>query len=715
MHGIFFITTDGQNMGIKELKKKIDEAAASLIIARGRAAVFGTQNIIRLFVIEFKKSPLWERDLTFLSVVLSTLEMAVTDEDEWYIFRNAFAMDGVSLNCMTPVKQQIYTKYLALAEENGEAEKISKTLPVLALNQYMTNKNIGMSRNKEAVEIQAGMVNLLLSNGHHRKNALNCKRLPLSDYNKFDPTLITSNEEYGYNQLTLDNNQPLRNLLKAKLIYQVDPTLPVESDDNIFQINHSVLQYAIATGLGVDKDLEVTDEIYQRLIQNDKMYIDDNAELDYIAQEGSYITIKSFQKAHILTLIKYSRLFLADIKAIKSIVESIIYDKDLIGQNIDRINNCGILSSMAIVQRLHSKIADKIGVETQLSDITTTPLHYQALWPEKITIKYETYKKMKARIPKHLIHTVIIPGDIETIEAGYFGDLSGLKSIIIHDGVKKIDAEAFLHCVNLENVIIPDSIECIERCAFNSCKNIESIDIPKNVVDIGDFAFSGCARLKTVKMSEGIIYIPRGGFSFCINLESINIPNSVKSIGVSALFNCKSLTSISIPKSVKFIGLCAFENCENLTNVNIPDGVKIINPSTFSGCTSLKCIDIPGSVEIIDTRAFENCTSLESITIPDSITRIHWDAFKGCDNLTITISESAYERLKDHIPQGVKIHKVSNDTNNTQDQMTNSVEGSTNVMKRPRSNSSSLFTGSKRKKDETYDTSSSPTKKRRNS
>ena len=134
MRNVFFITTGDLNMDIEEFKKMIDEAAASLIIVRGDAAVFGTQNIIRLFVNECKKSPLWKRDLTFLIMVLSTLKMAVTNENEWYIFRNAFSMDGVSLNCMTPVRQLIYTKYLASAEENGEAEKISKTIPQLALN-----------------------------------------------------------------------------------------------------------------------------------------------------------------------------------------------------------------------------------------------------------------------------------------------------------------------------------------------------------------------------------------------------------------------------------------------------------------------------------------------------------------------------------------------------------------------------------------------------
>ena len=700
----------GQNMilkklkkEIKELKEAIEKEKASLITIRGGAAIVENQNIISLFLDECKKSPLWKRDSTFLKMVLNTLNIAGIDEDEWYVFRYAFSMNGRSLNCMTPVRQLIYTKYLALAEKRREAKKVSETLPLISLNQYMTSKKIGIPDEEEAIEIQAAMANLLLSNSEIRKKHKNCQQLPLSGYNAFDPKMITQHEKFGYNQLTKNAHEPLEKLVNAKLIFQVNSSLPIESDDdnNLFQINHSVLQYAIATGVGVDEDLKTTEDIHQILIRIDTQYKDDNKDLCYRAREGSYLTITKFKDAHILALIKYSRLFLADIKVIESVVESIICDIELISENLDCINQRGILSSESILQRLHSEIADKLGTEIELSDIKTMPLHYQALWPQKVTMEYATYQKLKDRIPKHLTHTVTIPDNIIEIDENAFRELKGLKRIKLPESIQTIGKRAFYGCENLTHINIPDSVESIsdyafkfcdklkitigyktyqrlkssipkkliheiifsgdikviEDEAFEGCCNIEELTIPKTVNRIGEGAFSGCKKLKIINIPENVTSISKSVFEDCESLETIILHPNVKSIGDCAFRSCHSLTSIKIPSGVTSIGREVFYQCKELGTIDIPDTVTSIGENAFLGCRKLKSINIPKNLTSIGDYAFNCCDKLESMIIPDSVTSIGDNAFNNCDKLKITIGYKTYQRLKKNIPRN-RIHKV---------------------------------------------------------
>jgi hypothetical protein len=644
-------------MDIEEFKKMIDEAATSLKSARGRAAVFDTQNIIDLFVNEFKKSPLWKRDLTFLNVVLSTLKMAVTDEDEWYIFRNAFAMDGVSLNCMTPVKQLIYTKYLASAEENGEAEKISKTLPVLALNQYMTNKKIGMPRHPEAIEIQAAMVNLLLSNSKTRETDKNCRRLPLSGYNAFDAKMITKYEEFGYDQLTLDNNQPFKNLVKAKLIY------PVESNDknSLFQINHSVLQYAIATGLGVhgrDKDYELAKAIYKDHSSIEKhTWLDE----DYISIKGSYGEVDTFPESHIAVLIKYSRVFLTDNNVIVSVVESIICDNELIGENLECIKQRGILSSEAILQRLHEMLASKLVTDMPLLDISSKPTLYRALLSLEV-IDALRFLQATHTMSVAALRCVLKTGtckidDINKICSAQSEDYSNLKLSMEYKTYQAQKEEIPNHLKNhIHTVIISDDTDMIEHGAFEDLVGLENMVLPASVKNIGGDAFLGCQNLTSINIPDGVKSIGSSAFEGCTNLKSMIIPYGVENIGSSAFENCKSLENIILPASVKSIGYDAFSGCCNLKSINIPVGVKRIETGAFSFCSSLESINIPNTVEHIGYLAFENCTSLKRITIPDSVMNIE-NSFEGCNELAITISKIAYARLKCFLSHEVEISK----------------------------------------------------------
>ena len=110
-------------MGIEELQQQIKAAKENLLKSReflppqpqknGKEAINVKDNqseyVINNFIDECEKSPLWENDLTFLRMVLSTLTCAASEDEAWYKLKVAFYNSDGTTNCRTPVKQLIYT------------------------------------------------------------------------------------------------------------------------------------------------------------------------------------------------------------------------------------------------------------------------------------------------------------------------------------------------------------------------------------------------------------------------------------------------------------------------------------------------------------------------------------------------------------------------------------------------------------------------------
>ena len=155
--------------------------------------------------------------------------------------------------------------------------------------------------------------------------------------------------------------------------------------------------------------------------------------------------------------------------------------------------------------------------------------------------------------------------------------------------------------------------------------------------------------------------------------------------------------------------------------------MEYVGKSAFSDCTSLKSITLPNGVKSIGVNAFDGCEQLENINIPDSIMTIGNNAFRDCNNLTITISESAYTRLKDSLPQDVKISIIGRDTELLAQALASGIrpsglqldrgdktqEADTNNTNQLSSNRSSLFANTEEKKELPGNDSSSSTKKHR--
>ena len=292
----------------------------------------------------------------------------------------------------------------------------------------------------------------------------------------------------------------------------------------------------------------------------------------------------------------------------------------------------------------------------------------------------------QARIPGHLIHTIIRPAlllilllfssfsalaygckvdgiyyDItpanrtaSVTRGSYSGDVVIPESITYDNttySIISIGYSAFERCTGLTSVIIPNSVSSIGSGAFYGCTGLTSVIIPNSVTTIGKGAFFDCSGLTSVIVDKNNgTYDSRNNCNAIIETSTSKlivgsnntlIPNSVTSIGDCAFYNCSGLTSATIPNSVTAIGDYAFYNCSGLTSATIPNSVTAIGYGAFSGCYGLTSVTIPNSVTTIDVATFLGCSGLTSATIPNSVTSIGIGAFANCSGLTsITIPNS---------------------------------------------------------------------------
>lgn len=139
---------------------------------------------------------------------------------------------------------------------------------------------------------------------------------------------------------------------------------------------------------------------------------------------------------------------------------------------------------------------------------------------------------------------ITIPGTIEHIGSGTFGNCPGLNEVTFSEGVKSIGEYAFHNCTGLQEIHFPESLQSIENYAFTQCSYLSEIVLPDSLEYMGEGAFSSCYYLKSADLGSGIANIHPYTF-----------------------YDCSALTDIAIGKSVTFISYRAFEGCNALERV----------------------------------------------------------------------------------------------------------------------------------------------------
>ena len=227
------------------------------------------------------------------------------------------------------------------------------------------------------------------------------------------------------------------------------------------------------------------------------------------------------------------------------------------------------------------------------------------------------------------ITSVIIPGNVEIIDEGAFGNCQQLKSVTVLGGAA-IKGAAFYCCNNLTDLTINDRVTDIDVQAF-FCPALTNIHYPcDNNVDtiwtlmrpFGTYTYipldhqfennactvcgmeefvideSGCLTGYNgiggdVVIPEGVTSIGDGAFFTCSSLTEVTIPEGVTSIGDSVFFGCTALTEVTISESVTSIGESAFGVCKNLKTVTISDNIQSVGENAFGGGADITTVNYP--------------------------------------------------------------------------------------------------------------------------
>ncbi len=233
-----------------------------------------------------------------------------------------------------------------------------------------------------------------------------------------------------------------------------------------------------------------------------------------------------------------------------------------------------------------------------------------------------------------ILHEIILPDSLQTIESQAFELCRDLVSVEIPEGLLSIGSGAFEQCESLELISLPPRLESLEESVFQSCQSLTQITIPDSVRHIGDNAFNACYDLESVIFGDRIHFIGNRAFEFCIKLSDIDLPKDLLQMGQRAFAHCESLSHMRIPEGVTRIGEFGFYMCSALQSVRIPQTLNRIEESTFNSCTSLRSIRFSEGLTSIGVRAFENCWALPVVSFPSSLEDLGAIAFGSSINLT---------------------------------------------------------------------------------
>lgn len=179
--------------------------------------------------------------------------------------------------------------------------------------------------------------------------------------------------------------------------------------------------------------------------------------------------------------------------------------------------------------------------------------------------------------------------------------LGNENKIEIPESVKNIKGKAIIKSSATE-IILPTNLEIIDAYVFISLRNVKTINIPAKVKSINVNAFEKInAKIKiseqnqTYKsVNDNMILSKDGKKLYWVNrnVENIEIPNTVETIEKNAIAGCYKLKEVKILNGVKIIGYEAFRGCEKLSKIVIPSSVETIYSNAFQMDKLLKEIMI---------------------------------------------------------------------------------------------------------------------------
>ena len=274
------------------------------------------------------------------------------------------------------------------------------------------------------------------------------------------------------------------------------------------------------------------------------------------------------------------------------------------------------------------------------------------------------------------IMTVIVPGSVTDIDAGFFSSnnitnieidnnpkyevvnnaiytkesyseeieivryFGNESTVEIKEETKVIKQYCFISKSNMTKVELPESLEIIEGQAFDNCSNLKSIRLGAKINNFTNMSIygSGIEKIEIDENNANYRVIEEGGI--CNGKKTPALYNKAGNIFISPIKPLGTIQTYEIPEKVKVeekeitvieIRSYAFHNQYNMTNIQLPNKIEKIGIA-FTFCNSLTKIEIPSSIKEIHKNCFINVKNLKEIRIHkkrEEITGAPWGCIYG--------------------------------------------------------------------------------------
>lgn len=112
------------------------------------------------------------------------------------------------------------------------------------------------------------------------------------------------------------------------------------------------------------------------------------------------------------------------------------------------------------------------------------------------------------------LEVVELPRSLKYIGMSAFMDCTALKEIHLPLNVTTMDIWAFYGCSALETVVIEGEMETLDREVFKDCKNLKVIYLPDTITHIYSGALDGCNALEEIHFAGSTDAFVRIDFSY---------------------------------------------------------------------------------------------------------------------------------------------------------------------------------------------------------
>jgi hypothetical protein len=306
-------------------------------------------------------------------------------------------------------------------------------------------------------------------------------------------------------------------------------------------------------------------------------------------------------------------------------------------------------------------------------------------------------------LPSSGNYEIVIPNDVNVIDANIGASLSGLTKVTFGTGCRIFRAGVFHNCPNLAEVVFtnPTNYGELEGQGSDNSNVMYDIDSNGNIVH-GEFYYIFIKRFPSFANSNfetsdgintylGIDLVRERPFKGCPNLTKMTcfsvfynlvgifsndgnqtVLNQIKTVVLNTnsttsnfvngviLRDVVSVTSLTInnPENIILIGNSSFRNCSN-TDYNLGNmtSLKRLAVSCFTG-SGITSVTIPASVTRMDGVCFENCLSLTSVTMLPTFSTSLFNgitytdpasfnlSFSGCPNINIPSLKHIYAKVE---------------------------------------------------------------------